>query len=98
MHRRKDVWGEDADEFNPEHFNPEQHSKRNPSCFMPFGGGYRMCIGWKYAMMMMKTVLAYSLRKYKFTTELKESDFRFQIDITMRLINKHLVKAEKRKW
>lgn len=38
-HRRKDIWGEDADEFNPDHFSKEASVNRNPYSFMAFSGG-----------------------------------------------------------
>lgn len=35
-HRCKNIWDEDADEFNPDHFSKEVSSKRNPFAFMAF--------------------------------------------------------------
>jgi cytochrome P450 len=37
VHRRKDIWGDDADKFDPERFSPENTAKRDPYCFLPFG-------------------------------------------------------------
>ena len=41
MHRRKDLFGQDADEYRPERW-----ADLNPGWgFVPFGGGPRLCIG-----------------------------------------------------
>lgn len=37
LHRRRDLWGDDADKFDPERFSPENVSQRDPYCFLPFG-------------------------------------------------------------
>jgi len=43
MQRRKDIWGDDADEFRPERW---EGRKKGPE-FQPFNGGPRICMGRK---------------------------------------------------
>ncbi|KAJ7267575.1 cytochrome P450 [Mycena haematopus] len=50
MHRRKDLWGPDADKYDPDRFldTDERYKKylaSNPHIFLPFNGGPRMCLG-----------------------------------------------------
>ena len=47
MHRRKDLFGEDADEFKPERWldRSEQKGLRVGWEYLPFNGGPRICIG-----------------------------------------------------
>jgi cytochrome P450 family 4 len=90
------VWGEDADEFKPERF--ESDNTRHTYSFVPFSGGYRICIGYKYAYMSMKVTLSYLLREFKFTTDLKVEDLIYDLCVTLKLTNKHMVRAERRVW
>jgi cytochrome P450 len=48
MHRRKDLWGPTAEEFDPDRFLDERLRKyvlANPYCFLPFNAGPRVCLG-----------------------------------------------------
>ena len=46
MHRRKDIWGPDA-----EIFKPERWLTRRPGWdYLPFNGGPRICIGQQFAL------------------------------------------------
>jgi cytochrome P450 len=46
MHRRKDLYGEDADEFKPERWE----TLRPGWEYLPFNGGPRICLGQQYAL------------------------------------------------
>ncbi|KAH7888187.1 cytochrome P450 [Phlebopus sp. FC_14] len=52
MHRRKDLWGPDADVFDPDRFLDERLHKYltpNPFIFVPFNAGPRICLGQQFA-------------------------------------------------
>jgi cytochrome P450 len=96
VHYRKDLWGEDVHKFNPDRF--EANQKRHPYQFVPFSGGSRICIGTKYAYMSMLVLLAHLIRNYKFTTDLTMDKIEWGWTGTMRLLNGHMVRIEKRVW
>ena len=65
MHRLKEYWGEDADQFEPERFaKPLKH----PGQYMPFGAGSRHCIGSNLAMMEMRTLLTRLITRFRIET------------------------------
>lgn len=45
MHRRKDIFGQDADDFKPERWETQTIPAWS---FLPFNGGPRICPGRKY--------------------------------------------------
>ncbi|EMD30996.1 hypothetical protein CERSUDRAFT_120204 [Gelatoporia subvermispora B] len=52
IHKRKDLWGPDADEFDPDRFLDERLHKYltpNPFIFLPFNAGPRICLGQQFA-------------------------------------------------
>ncbi|KAG2004914.1 cytochrome P450 [Coprinopsis cinerea AmutBmut pab1-1] len=52
MHRRKDLWGPDADKFDPDRFLDERLKEYlipNPFIFVPFNAGPRICLGQQFA-------------------------------------------------
>uniref|UniRef100_A0A1B0CT03 Cytochrome n=1 Tax=Lutzomyia longipalpis TaxID=7200 RepID=A0A1B0CT03_LUTLO len=59
--------------------------------------GPRNCIGFQYAYILIKIILIQLVSNFKFRTDLKMSEFRLRMDISLQLINKHLVYVEKRK-
>lgn len=52
MQRRKDLWGDDAEEFNPERWIDKERVEKmvaDPFMFIPFSAGPRICLGQNYA-------------------------------------------------
>lgn len=67
IHRDKEVWGEDADEFRPDRFaKGVSQACKNPYAFMPFGIGPRICIGQQFALMEAKVILSLILQSFGF--------------------------------
>ncbi|KAJ3624407.1 hypothetical protein MTP99_018029 [Tenebrio molitor] len=64
LHQDFHLWS-DPLTFDPDRFLPEEVSKRHPYAYLPFSGGPRNCIGFRYAMLTMKTTLSALLRHYR---------------------------------
>lgn len=57
----------EPDRFNPERFSDENKATINPSNYVPFGTGPRMCIGNRFALMEIKVMLYYLLKEFRLT-------------------------------
>jgi len=50
MHRRRDIFGEDADDFRPERWESGLEKKAGWA-YLPFNGGPRICLGQEFALL-----------------------------------------------
>ncbi|KAF5378580.1 hypothetical protein D9615_007123 [Tricholomella constricta] len=67
MHRRKDLWGPDAEEFDPDRFIDDRLKKylvKNSFIFLPFNAGPRICLGQQFAYNEMSFMVIRFLQQF----------------------------------
>ncbi|OHW94229.1 cytochrome p450 [Colletotrichum incanum] len=83
LHRRKDLYGEDADEFRPERWE-----ERRPSWdYIPFSGGPRICIGQQFALTQMSYFVVRILQTFKEISPRDNRPLQQTVGITTKLPN-----------
>ncbi|KAL1743862.1 cytochrome P450 [Schizophyllum fasciatum] len=66
MHRRKDLWGSDAEEFDPDRWLDERLQKHlgQSFAFLPFNAGPRICLGQQFAYNEMSYMMVKLLQHF----------------------------------
>ncbi|KAF8679174.1 hypothetical protein HU200_045940 [Digitaria exilis] len=67
LHRDREVWGDDAGEFNPLRFDAgtTKTAPKNLSALLAFSSGPRSCIGQNFAMIETRAAIAAILQRFK---------------------------------
>ncbi|XP_019865391.1 cytochrome P450 4d2 [Aethina tumida] len=64
MNHSTEVFPE-PEKFDPERFLPEKQSSRHNFAYVPFAAGPRNCIGQKFAVLELKTIISKICRKFE---------------------------------
>ncbi|KAJ6446821.1 molybdenum cofactor synthesis protein 2B [Purpureocillium lavendulum] len=83
LHRRKDVYGDDAEEFRPERWDNLRMSWE----YVPFSGGPRICIGQQFALTMMSYLTARFFQVYESIEAADDEPMVQQASTTISLVN-----------
>ena len=65
IHMDPEIYPE-PERFDPERFTQEAKGKRDQFSFIPFGGGPRVCIGMRLALLEAKIAMTRVLQRYRF--------------------------------
>jgi benzoate 4-monooxygenase len=74
IHHSKQIWGPDADDFNPERW--DRLTERQKVGFIPFSHGPRSCVGRNVAEMELALIISTAFRRYDFELYQKELETR----------------------
>ncbi len=66
VHRHPRFWHE-PDRFDPDRFRPEMQAERPRYAYFPFGGGPRICLGNRFALMEAQIMLAMVAQRWRLT-------------------------------
>ncbi|WP_083450250.1 cytochrome P450 [Luteipulveratus mongoliensis] len=89
VHRAPEIWGEHAEEFDPDNFLPARVRARPAHTYFPFGVGERACIGRQFALHEAVLVLARLFHRYDMTPD-PTYDLEISERLTLMPVNFHL--------
>ncbi|KAJ6808786.1 cytochrome P450 709B2-like [Iris pallida] len=70
IHHNKELWGSDANEFNPlrfENYGTTASAAEHPNALLAFSMGPRACVGQNFAMLEGKMAVALILQRFSFS-------------------------------
>eukprot|EP01102_Stenamoeba_stenopodia_P002098 TRINITY_DN11859_c0_g1_i1.p1 TRINITY_DN11859_c0_g1~~TRINITY_DN11859_c0_g1_i1.p1 ORF type:complete len:546 (+),score=131.40 TRINITY_DN11859_c0_g1_i1:241-1638(+) len=92
IQRSQQYW-EDPERYNPTRFTAGGKQLHHPLAWMPFGAGSRQCIGTNFAMLEMKIVLAFLLRRFVFEADPNcKVPFDFDFKSSMSIVQGHTLR------
>ncbi|KAF2836261.1 putative benzoate 4-monooxygenase [Patellaria atrata CBS 101060] len=74
IHHSKQIWGPDADDFNPDRWF--EATQKQKDAFIPFSYGPRACVGRNVAEMELALIVATVFRRYEFLKYQEEMETR----------------------
>lgn len=85
-------------EFRPERFedNETTYDKKNPFSYVPFSAGSRNCIGQKFAILEMKSMIAKIIENYELKLAEGQGDVTLTLELVLKPKNGILLKINKR--
>ncbi|CAJ0553157.1 Ff.00g116690.m01.CDS01 [Fusarium sp. VM40] len=80
LHRRKDLWGDDAGEFRPERW---EKGRKFAWDFLPFNAGPRICLGQQYALTEAMYVLVRMAQEFETIESRDEEPWVESLELTV---------------
>uniref|UniRef100_A0AC35FDL4 Cytochrome P450 n=1 Tax=Panagrolaimus sp. PS1159 TaxID=55785 RepID=A0AC35FDL4_9BILA len=66
IHHDPKYWGDDAEEFVPERWDPElDRIPKDPYAYQPFGLGPRQCMGMRFGLLEIKLMFCHLLKNFR---------------------------------